>query len=82
VVAAGIQCGYHGPVFDAAGACVMVPGDHTVPHGACVRSYPVIQKNQFVWIWMGEAQNIAGNPQAAMPLVEQARILNPHYPPI
>jgi phenylpropionate dioxygenase-like ring-hydroxylating dioxygenase large terminal subunit len=54
IVADGLQCGYHGLVFDQAGKCVAVPGGHTVPPGARVRSYPVIEKNQFVWIWMGD----------------------------
>jgi phenylpropionate dioxygenase-like ring-hydroxylating dioxygenase large terminal subunit len=51
----GIQCGYHGLVFDRSGQCVLVPGDHNIPPGARVRSYPVVEKNQFIWIWMGDA---------------------------
>lgn len=54
VVPGGIQCGYHGLVFDSSGRCVMVPGDHTVPPDAQVRSYPIVEKDEFVWIWMGD----------------------------
>lgn len=54
VIPAGLQCGYHGLVFDASGQCVLVPGDHKIPRGARVRSYPVVEKDAFVWIWMGE----------------------------
>jgi phenylpropionate dioxygenase-like ring-hydroxylating dioxygenase large terminal subunit len=53
VVPAGLQCGYHGLVFDGSGKCVMVPGGHRIPPDARVRSYPVIEKDAFVWIWMG-----------------------------
>jgi phenylpropionate dioxygenase-like ring-hydroxylating dioxygenase large terminal subunit len=54
VVPRGIQCGYHGLVFDCAGKCVLVPGDHKVPPGAEVRSYPVIEEDALVWLWMGD----------------------------
>jgi phenylpropionate dioxygenase-like ring-hydroxylating dioxygenase large terminal subunit len=47
-----IRCGYHGLAFDGGGRCV-----HN-PHGAItnamrVRSYPVIERHQAAWIWMG-----------------------------
>ncbi len=54
VVEAGIQCGYHGLVFDASGYCVGVPGQRLIPEDARVRSYPAIEKDQLVWIWMGD----------------------------
>ncbi|HXM89333.1 MAG TPA: Rieske 2Fe-2S domain-containing protein [Candidatus Acidoferrum sp.] len=56
IVPRGIQCGYHGLVFDCAGQCVLVPGDHKVPPGAQVRSYPVVERDAFVWIWMGKPE--------------------------
>ena len=56
VVTQGLECGYHGLIFDGAGKCVLVPGGHLVPPGARVRSYPVVEKDQFVWIWMGDPQ--------------------------
>jgi phenylpropionate dioxygenase-like ring-hydroxylating dioxygenase large terminal subunit len=56
VVAEGLQCGYHGLVYDSSGACVRVPGQDTIPARARVRSYPVVEQDEFVWIWMGEAE--------------------------
>ena len=50
-----VECGYHGLRFDRTGACVKVPSQDLVPPGACVRSYKVVEKNRWVWIWMGEA---------------------------
>jgi phenylpropionate dioxygenase-like ring-hydroxylating dioxygenase large terminal subunit len=50
----GVQCGYHGLVFDGAGTCVHIPGQETVPTSARVRSYPVVERQQIVWIWMGD----------------------------
>ncbi|MBV9151473.1 MAG: Rieske 2Fe-2S domain-containing protein, partial [Alphaproteobacteria bacterium] len=51
-----IQCGYHGLVFDGSGRCVAIPGQSRIPEDARVRSYPIIEKNQLVWLWMGEAE--------------------------
>ena len=55
VVPDGIQCGYHGLVFDGSGRCVAVPGQSHIADSVRVRSYPVVEKNQLVWIWMGDA---------------------------
>src|SRR5438270_4285835 len=49
VVENGIQCGYHGLVFDASGRCVRIPGQSRIPEDARVRSYPLVEKNQLVW---------------------------------
>jgi phenylpropionate dioxygenase-like ring-hydroxylating dioxygenase large terminal subunit len=54
VVEDGIQCGYHGLIIDAAGKCVKVPGQRLIPGEATVKSYPLVEKNQFLWIWMGD----------------------------
>jgi phenylpropionate dioxygenase-like ring-hydroxylating dioxygenase large terminal subunit len=55
VVAGGIQCGYHGLTFDGSGVCVAVPGQSRISDSVRVRSYPVAEKDQLLWIWMGEA---------------------------
>lgn len=55
LVPAGIQCGYHGLTFDGSGKCVAIPGQANIPDNARVRRYPLVEKNQFLWIWMGEA---------------------------
>ncbi len=51
-----IECPYHGLQYDRTGACVYVPGQSTVPPGCAVRSYPVVEKYQWVWIWMGDPE--------------------------
>ena len=55
VVGDRLQCGYHGLVYDRAGTCVLVPGQERVPASAKVRSYPVVEQDHLLWIWMGEA---------------------------
>src|SRR6516225_6718500 len=54
LVEAGIQCGYHGLVINAAGQCVTIPGQKLIPRDAQVRSYQTIEKDQLVWLWMGD----------------------------
>jgi vanillate O-demethylase monooxygenase subunit len=49
-----LRCFYHGLQFDAAGECLRVPGQTTVPPGARVRTYPLVEKYNWLWIWMGD----------------------------
>ena len=56
VVEGTLQCGYHGLRFDRTGACVEVPGQSRIPPGAHVQSYPVIEKHNCLWIWMGDSE--------------------------
>lgn len=53
VVGDHLQCGYHGFTFDQSGACIRVPSQGRIPPGACVRAYPVIEKQGFVHVWPG-----------------------------
>ena len=63
VIGDTIQCSYHGLVYDCAGKCIKIPGQDSVPANARVRSYPVIERNRFVSIWMGDPA-VAGNSAA------------------
>ena len=54
VVENGLQCGYHGLVYDGSGKCVEIPGQDSIPPSAKVKSYPVVEQQQFIWIWMGD----------------------------
>jgi phenylpropionate dioxygenase-like ring-hydroxylating dioxygenase large terminal subunit len=56
VIPTGIQCGYHGMVFNGAGKCVEVPGQPKIPAKACVKSFVVHEKDQFVWLWFGDPE--------------------------
>src|ERR1700733_6586862 len=49
-----VQCGYHGLKFDRSGACVEIPGQAHVPSDVRVRSYPVVERWNVAWIWMGD----------------------------
>src|SRR5271156_4686483 len=55
VKANGLMCGYHGLVFATDGRCVEIPGQTVIPPSAKVPSHPVLVRDEFIWIWMGEA---------------------------
>jgi len=48
-----VTCGYHGLIFNADGRCVFMPSQETINPSACVRSYPIVEKHRFVWVWLG-----------------------------
>ncbi|MFH7041644.1 Rieske 2Fe-2S domain-containing protein [Paucibacter sp. JuS9] len=50
-----VRCGYHGLLFGPDGRCIEVPGMQQPPSRACVRSFPVVEKNRWVFVWMGDA---------------------------
>ena len=55
VVGDTIQCPYHGLRYAADGACVLNPhGDGRIPPNARVRSFAVVERQGFVWIWAGD----------------------------
>ncbi|MBC2778957.1 aromatic ring-hydroxylating dioxygenase subunit alpha [Parasphingopyxis marina] len=51
-----IRCMYHGLKFDAGGQCTEIPGQDLIPKQACVRQYPVVEKSNWIWVWMGDPE--------------------------
>jgi phenylpropionate dioxygenase-like ring-hydroxylating dioxygenase large terminal subunit len=49
-----VACGYHGLVFNPEGRCVFMPSQKTINPAARVRSYPVVERHRFVWVWPGD----------------------------
>ena len=49
-----IRCMYHGLKFDPSGRCIQIPGQDNIPKGLGVRSYPAVEKQDIVWVWMGD----------------------------
>lgn len=66
VVESGLQCGYHGWIFDGAtGSCMQIPNLHAgerVPARYGARAFAVSEANGFVHVWVGE-----GKPQGELP---------------
>ncbi|EJL27338.1 ring-hydroxylating dioxygenase, large terminal subunit [Caulobacter sp. AP07] len=51
-----VRCIYHGLEFDSAGRCVGNALCFAAPKVAKVRSFPVFEQDNVVWIWMGEEE--------------------------
>ena len=50
-----VECGYHGLKFDCSGKCTDSPTQRGMtPRRAVVKSYPVVDRYRFLWIWMGD----------------------------
>lgn len=62
-----VQCAYHGFTFDRSGKCIRVPSQKSIPASAAVRSYAIIERYGFLWIWMGDQPS---DPSAMMDLSE------------
>ena len=50
----GIQCPYHGIVYNSAGRCVSMPAQETINPSATVPSFPVVERHRYVWVWLGD----------------------------
>lgn len=49
-----LQCHYHGLQFDSSGRCVRIPGQDRIPPSARVKTYPVVERYRWLWIWIGD----------------------------
>lgn len=49
-----VVCGYHGLRFNDTGRCTHMPSQETINPSVCVRSYPIVERHRFVWIWPGD----------------------------
>ena len=49
-----LRCMYHGLKFAPSGKCVEIPQQDIIPSTAVVRSYPVVEQDCWVWVWMGD----------------------------
>ncbi|MBB1163233.1 Rieske 2Fe-2S domain-containing protein, partial [Aquariibacter albus] len=58
-----VACLYHALRFDCSGQCTHNPhGNGQIPAAAQVRSFPLLERHGFLWIWMGEPA--AARPEA------------------
>ncbi|KRB93544.1 aromatic ring-hydroxylating dioxygenase subunit alpha [Noviherbaspirillum sp. Root189] len=79
-----IECPYHGLRFDQTGACSHNPhGDGAIPKAARVPAYPMVERYDVLWIWMGESS--LANPDAIPDVHEIAsqdgwRVIRGHLP--
>lgn len=52
-----VVCRYHGLKYDYNGKCVYSPhGDGKIPKATVVQSFPVVERDGFLWIWLGDPE--------------------------
>ncbi|KPF82137.1 aromatic ring-hydroxylating dioxygenase subunit alpha [Novosphingobium sp. AAP93] len=49
-----LRCMYHGLLFGPDGVVQEIPGQELIPARARVRSYPVADRHDWIWVWMGD----------------------------
>jgi phenylpropionate dioxygenase-like ring-hydroxylating dioxygenase large terminal subunit len=49
-----LRCMYHGLKFAPDGKCIQIPGQDEIPAQLGVRSFPVLERDQLIWVWMGD----------------------------
>lgn len=49
-----LRCMYHGLKFESDGKCSEIPNVEKVPEHICVKAYPVVEKDNWIWVWMGD----------------------------
>jgi phenylpropionate dioxygenase-like ring-hydroxylating dioxygenase large terminal subunit len=49
-----IRCMYHGIKFAADGRCLEIPAQDVIPEAVRVRAYPAVEKDPWIWVWMGD----------------------------
>lgn len=48
-----LRCMYHGFLYGSDGQVLEIPGQKEIPPKARARSYPVIERHSWIWVWMG-----------------------------
>ena len=69
-----LQCHYHGLRFDRSGQCVRVPGQDMIPKTAKVKSYPVVERYKWLWIWMGDPALADPSKIVDLPLARRSQL--------
>lgn len=51
---ARLRCMYHGFLYGPDGQVMEIPGQKEIPPKARVRSFPVVERHSWIWVWMGD----------------------------
>jgi len=50
-----VRCRYHGLLIGSDGRALEMPVQHERVHKSiCVKTYPIVERHRFVWIWIGD----------------------------
>ena len=59
-----LRCPYHGWTYDETGRCIRIPseGPEGIPPRKPIASFPVLEQDDLVWVWMGDPDEAHGTP--------------------
>ena len=57
-----LRCRYHGLKFDAQGRLIEIPSQKTIPSDAGVRSYPTLEDQNYIHIFIGDPDKALATP--------------------
>lgn len=49
-----LRCMYHGFLYNPEGQVTEIPGQDQVPAKAKIKSYPIVDRHSWLWVWMGD----------------------------
>ncbi|RZF63679.1 aromatic ring-hydroxylating dioxygenase subunit alpha [Sphingomonas populi] len=77
-----LRCTYHGMEYGTDGICTRIPAQEKIPPTARVRSYPLVEQDAMLWIWMGDAQRADPATIPAYPVHHDPRFAwrGAHFP--
>lgn len=65
VIGERLRCAYHGAEFGGDGRCLKVPGQNAVPVAATARSFPVVLRHGYIFVWLGDPE--LANDESTIP---------------
>jgi phenylpropionate dioxygenase-like ring-hydroxylating dioxygenase large terminal subunit len=69
-----VVCAYHGWEYNTQGKCVLIPSqlpENKIPPTAKIKSYPVMEFNRWVWVFLGDPEKSAGVKPLNIPEMNQ-----------
>jgi phthalate 4,5-dioxygenase oxygenase subunit len=69
----GLRCPYHGWKFDVNGQCVDLPSEPDMAASIKLKSYPVIERGDVVWIYMGPPELQPAPPELEWVMVSSEK---------
>lgn len=79
VVGDRLECGYHGFTFDQSGACTRIPTQEVIPASCRIDSYPVVERWNWFWIWMGDPDKA---DESLIPDHDIVKLTDPDWLPV
>lgn len=69
-----LECAYHGFAYNSSGQCVAIPSqmDLPIPSRAKLRSFPVVEQDGVVWVWVGNMGDRSIRPPRTPEFIDDA----------